>query len=98
MKSGSFSNNSYGLVDAVIWSSNTSILDKTHKTLPGIRLGYIPTNLNKFETFDEIGAVCRTAGKHYANQILIDTDILNKENVKFKINANNIFLSVSLFY
>lgn len=73
--------NSYGLVDAVIWSSNTSLLDKTHKTLPGIRLGYIPTNLNKFETFDEIGAVCRTAGKHYANQILIDTDILNKENV-----------------
>ena len=72
---------SYGLVDAVIWSSNTTLLDKAHKTLPEIRLGYIPTNIKNFDTFDEVGSVCRTAGKHYATQILMDTAILTKENV-----------------
>lgn len=72
---------SYGIIDLVIWSENGDILDKARSLMPYARLGYIPTNIQGFETFDEIGPICREAGSHYANLILIDSDILNKENI-----------------
>ena len=72
---------SHGLVDATIWSTNGEILDLCHQTTPELRLGYIPTNLTSFESWDEVGSICREAGKHYANLILVDGTLLNKENV-----------------
>ena len=72
---------SFGLVDAVIWSNNGEVLDLIHKSIPEIRLGYIPSNVSSFETWDEIGQVCRNAGKHYANMFMLDANLLNKENV-----------------
>ena len=72
---------SFGLVDSVIWSANTDVLDYVHTSIPELRLGYIPTNVTSYETWDEIGAVCREAGRHYANMFLIDANLLNKENV-----------------
>lgn len=72
---------SFGLVDATIWSNNTEVLDLVHLTTPELRLGYIPNNVTSFETWEEIGSVCRKAGSHYANMILIDGSLLNKENV-----------------
>ena len=72
---------SFAMSDLVIWSSNDEILTLARKLMPYARLGYVPTNLTKFETFDEIGVVCRKAGSLYANLILIDSNLLNKENV-----------------
>lgn len=72
---------SYAISDFVIWSSNDEILVEARKLMPYARLGYIPTSLNSFETFEEIGSVCRKAGALYANQIMIDYKLLNKENV-----------------
>ena len=72
---------SFGLVDAVIWSANGDVLDLVHKSIPELRLGYIPSNVTSFETWDEVGSVCRNAGKHYANMFLVDAALLNKDNV-----------------
>ena len=72
---------SFGIVDLVIWSTNTKILNEAKKAMPYARLGYIPTNVSSFETYDEIGEICREAGRNYANLILMDHELLNKENV-----------------
>ena len=82
---------SYGVVDLTIWSANTDILDSARDMMPYARLGYIPTNISSFETFDEIGSICRFAGSHYANLILIDSKLLNKENVN---NASGLGYSI----
>ncbi len=73
--------NSYGIIDLAIWSTNGEILDKARNRLPFARLGYIPKNVTSFETYDEIATVCHEAGKHYANLVLMDSSLLNKENI-----------------
>ncbi len=72
---------SFGIVDVNLWSTNGAILDLARNTIPYARLGYIPTNVTSFETFEEISPICLEAGKHYANLILLDSALLNKENV-----------------
>lgn len=73
--------NSYAVYDLVIWSTNGEILDAARSKLPHARLGYIPTNLTSLETYEEVGNLCHAAGKHYANMILVDSELLNKENI-----------------
>lgn len=73
--------NSYAVYDLAIWSTKGEILDAAKAKLPNARLGYIPTNLTSFETYEEVGDLCHAAGKHYANMILVDSELLNKENI-----------------
>ncbi len=73
--------NSYGIIDLVIWSSKGEILDAARKQMSYARLGYIPENVTSFESYDEIAEICHEAGRHYANLILIDSELLNKENI-----------------
>lgn len=72
---------SFGIIDLVIWSQNTELLNKAKKEMPYARLGYIPTNVSSFETYEEIGNICRTAGQSHATLILLDYELLNKENI-----------------
>lgn len=73
--------NSYKIIDLAIYSGNKEVLKMAKDEIPYVRLGYIPTNLNKFETYDEVGAICHEAGKSYANMLLIDSNLLTKENI-----------------
>lgn len=72
---------SFGISDLVIWSKEESVLKDAKQKMPYARLGYIPTNVTSFETYNEVGEICRKAGKSYANLILIDYELLNKENI-----------------
>ena len=72
---------SFGLVDLTLWSSNESILDAIRKAYPEARLGYVYTSNESLETYDKIGTLAHKAGSHYANMIMIDASLLNKENV-----------------
>ena len=72
---------SYGVIDLAIWSTQDSILEKTRNLMPYARLGYIPSNVKSFESYDEIAEICHKAGKNYANMILMDYNLLNKENI-----------------
>ena len=78
---------SFGIIDLVIWSKDSTILKEAKQKMPYARLGYIPSNVVSFETYDEIGSICRTAGQNYANLILLNYELLNKENI---IKANSL--------
>ena len=73
--------NSYKIIDLAIYSENKEVLKMAKDEIPYVRLGYIPTNLSKFETYDEVGTVCHEAGESYANMLLIDSNLLTKENI-----------------
>ncbi|MCI5745414.1 MAG: hypothetical protein MR270_03940 [Erysipelotrichaceae bacterium] len=73
--------NSYGIIDLAIWSSNKDVLDKAKEYMPYTRLCYIPSNVSSFETYDEIGSICKEAGKHHADMVLIDSNLLSKESI-----------------
>lgn len=72
---------SYGIIDLTIWSSNEKVLQKAHECMSYARLGYIPTEIGNFTTLEEVGSVCRKAGKLYCNLIMIDSNLLTKDNV-----------------
>ncbi len=73
--------NSFKMIDLTIYSSKEEILKAAKQKLPFVRLGYIPTDLTKFETYDEIGTLCHKAGEAYANTLLIDAALLTKESI-----------------
>lgn len=73
--------NSFKMIDLTIFSTNEEILKAAKKKMPFVRLGYIPTNVTKFETYDEIGTLCHKAGEAYSNILLIDASLLTKESI-----------------
>ena len=73
--------NSLKMIDLTIFSTNEDILRSAKQKMPFARLGYIPTNVTKFETYDEIGTLCHKAGEAYANILLIDASLLTKESI-----------------
>ena len=69
------------LSDIAFWSSKVEVLDEIRSKYPIARLGYVATNISKLETYSDVASIAREAGRHYANMILIDSDLLTKDNV-----------------
>ena len=70
---------SYAIADFAIYSHSGEILQKAKDIFGNARLGYIPTDVTKFDTYSDVAKVCREAGQYYANMVMLDSNIITKE-------------------